>query len=378
MKAKLNARSSGENVPRTLATHRDDDRRKKIDWPAYGELHLDPKNPRLADLSHTGTQASIQKVMEKEFDLQPIRDSLWRNGFFFEEPLVVVREPLSEFGGEPVLVVIEGNRRLAALKSIMENTTAYADQAARERLQKIPVVIRKHRADTLPYIGFRHVTGIKEWNSPAKAEYAHRLVDAGYTVEQIAHLIGDTTRQVDRWIRTRSLVSRANKIGLRQEDAMKVFRFSFLLTATDPPASQRWLKLELDPEKGTVRSIDDEKLKQLWTWLYGSKQRDVSPLIPESRQIHKLNRVLAVPDAAKELERTGNLDRSLVCTQPREEYVAAVLGEVRTMLQDMHAAVYLDGPLVGTKDTREHVISAKEEFRRISKALESIQKDLGL
>lgn len=361
-----------------LAAYKRDPEEKQIQEKNVKELHLDPKNPRLAEEEHTGTQASIQKVMEKQFDLQPIKDSLYRNSFFYEEPLVAVYESLPEFGAKPVLVVVEGNRRLAALKSILDNHAEYPSEAARKRLEKIPVVIRTNRDETLPFVGFRHVTGIREWEAPAKAQYAHRLVTAGYTVDRIAQLIGDKTRQVDRWIRTQSLVLRVNKLGITQEDAAKSFHFSYLLTATDAPATQKWLKLRQDPAKSLVKEVDDDRLKQLWTWLYGSKQREVSPVVPESRQIHKLNRVLAVPAATKELEKTGNLDRADAYTQSREEYVANILAEVRSMLQDMHTTVYLDGPLVDSKETHELVASAKVEFQKISKALESIQKDLAL
>jgi hypothetical protein len=277
-----------------------------------------------------------------------------------------------------VLVVIEGNRRLAALKSILDNHAEYPNEAARKRLEKIPVVVRTNRDETLPFVGFRHVTGIKEWEAPAKAQYAHRLVAAGYTVDRIAQLIGDKTRQVDRWIRTQSLVLLANKLGITQEDAAKGFHFSYLLTATDAPATQKWLKLHQDTAKSLVKEVDEGRLKQLWDWLYGSKQREVSPVVPESRQIHKLNRVLAVPAATKELEKTGNLERALVYTQSREEYVATVLAEVRSMLQDMHSTVYLDGPLADTKESHELVVSAKEEFQKINKVLDSIRKDLAL
>lgn len=359
-----------------LEAYNRDPQEKQIQEKLVRELHLDPKNPRLAEVTHTGTQASIQKVMEKEFDLQPVKDSLYRNAFFYEEPLVAVYEPLPEFGAKPVLVVVEGNRRLAALKSILDNHAEYPDNAARKRLEKIPVVVRTNRDETLPFVGFRHVTGIKEWDAPAKAQYAHRLVEAGYTVDLIAQLIGDKTRQVNRWIRTQSLVLRANKIGIIQEDAAKVFHFSYLLTATDAPATQKWLKLQQDPEKSIVQEVDDDRLKQLWFWLYGSKQREISPVVPESRQIHKLNRVLAVPAAAKELQKTSNLDRAFVYTQSREEYVASVLGQVRSQLQDMHAAVYLDGPLVDSKESHELVVSAKDEFQKINTVLDKICKDL--
>jgi hypothetical protein len=351
---------------------------KQIQEKFVIDLHLDPKNPRLAEVPHTGTQASIQKVMEKEFDLQPIKDSLYRNAFFYEEPLVAVYEALPEFGATPVLVVVEGNRRLSALKSILEDHAEYPSEAARKRLEKIPVVVRTNRDETLPFVGFRHVTGIKEWEAPAKAQYAHRLVTAGYTVDRIAQLIGDKTRQVDRWIRTQSLVLRANKLGITQEDAAKGFHFSYLLTATDAPATQKWLKLRQDPAKSLLKAVDEHRLRQLWEWLYGSKQREISPVVPESRQIHKLNRVLAVPAATKELEKTGNLERADAYTLSREEYVSNVLAEVRSNLQDMHTTVYLDGPLVETKETRELVLSARTELQKISKVLQSIRNDLAL
>ena len=53
-----------------LAAYKRDPEEKQIQEKLVSELHLDPKNPRLAEVMHTGTQASIQKVMEKEFDLQ--------------------------------------------------------------------------------------------------------------------------------------------------------------------------------------------------------------------------------------------------------------------------------------------------------------------
>jgi hypothetical protein len=378
MSARTVQKAAKKSPPIDLAAYKRDPEEKQIQEKRVAELHLDPKNPRLAEVVHTGTQASIQKVMEKEFDLQPIKDSLYRNAFFYEEPLVGIYEPLPEFGAKPVLVVVEGNRRLAALKSIIDNHAQYPSEAARKRLDQIPVVVRTNRDETLPFVGFRHITGIKEWEAPAKAQYAHRLVTAGYTVDRIAQLIGDKTRQVDRWIRTQSLVLRANKMGITQEDAAKGFHFSYLLTATDAPATQKWLKLRQDPAKSLVKEVNDERLKKLWRWLYGSKQGEVSPVVPESRQIHKLNRVLAVPAATKELEKTGNLDRADAYTQAREEYVANVLAEVRTQLQDMHTTVYLDGPLMDSKESHEFVVSAKEEFQKITKVLDSIQKDLAL
>ena len=279
---------------------------KQIQEKPVKDLKLDPGNPRLVEFPHTGTQASIQEVMEKKFNLQPLKDSLYRNGFFYEEPLVVVEESLAEYGNKRVLVVIEGNRRLAALKSILESPTEFPNEEARQRLKDVPVVQRDNREETLPYVGFRHITGVIPWEAAAKAQYALHLVKGGHTVEEIAQLIGNETGDISRWIRTQSLIEKAEDSGLSQNDAAGKFYFSYLLTSTDAPATKKWLKLETDKEKAIVRTVDADKLKRLWTWLYGSKEAEASPVVTESRQIHRLNRILAVSAATRELEKTGN------------------------------------------------------------------------
>ena len=351
---------------------------KRLQELTVGELYLDPKNPRLAEVAHTGTQASILSVMEKDFDLQPLKDSLYRNGYFYEEPLVAVREPLAQLKGKKVLIVIEGNRRLAALKSIFNSPAEFPDAAARKRLENVPVIVRDTREETLPFVGFRHITGIVPWESAAKAQYATHLVKGGHTVDEIAEVIGNKTRDIERWIRTQSLIEKANELGLKQEDAAKGFYFSYLLTSTDAPATKKWLKLETDDKKGTVKKVDVDRLARLWGWLYGSKEDEASPVITESRQIHKLNRVLAYPTAVKELEKTGNLERSFAHTKSREEYLAESLGRIRSDLQDIVAAVSADGKLNETDENKEHVGTAKKEIKQVETVLGNLRTVLGI
>jgi hypothetical protein len=342
------------------------------------DLYLDPKNPRLADIPHTSTQASILRVMTKELDLQPLIDSMYRNGFFWEEPLVVVKEPLPEVNNKSVLVVIEGNRRLAALKSIFEHPDSYPDAKARQRLRKIPVIQRDERKETLAFVGFRHITGIVPWEAAAKAQYAHDLVKRGLSLEQIAQTIGDKTRDIARWVRTQSLVEHAHEQGLTESDtAGKNFYFSYLLTSTDAPGTKRWLEMQTNDESGLVTSVNSEKLAQLWYWLYGSKAREIAPVVPESRQIHKLNKVIASPAAVLELQKTGNLERALVETKNRGEYVIETLGSIRSLLQDL--AANLAGVEKFSKiaaNTRQ-LNDAEAEFTRVEKALVEVKAKLG-
>jgi hypothetical protein len=342
-----------------------------------GELYLDPKNPRLADASHTGTQPSILRVMERDFDLQPLIDSMYRNGFFWEEPMVAVMEPLPELKNKKVLVIIEGNRRLAALKIIHSNPDIYADSGARARLKEVPVLVRDERKETLAFVGFRHITGIVPWESAAKAQYAHDLVKRGLSLEQIAQTIGDKTRDIARWVRTQSLVEQARENGLMESDASKSFYFSYLLTATDAPATKKWLEVDLDAESGLVRSINAQRLEELWLWLYGSKSREVAPVIPESRQIHRLNKVIGSPRAVQELRKTGNLDRALIETKERGDYVIETLGSIRSLLQDLAANLTGEEKFAETLTNSPKVRQAKVEFQRVENALTAVKAQLG-
>jgi hypothetical protein len=352
------------------------EKEKKPTAIEVGELHLDPKNPRLADTAHTDTQASILKVMTRDFDLQPLIDSMYQNGFFWEEPLVAVREPLPELKDKKVLVVIEGNRRLAALKTIHQHPELYPDAAARERLEKIPVIERDDRKETLAFVGFRHITGIVPWESAAKAQYAHDLVKRGLSLEQIAQTIGDKTRDIARWVRTQSLVEHAHEQGLTEADAAKAFYFSYLLTSTDAPATKRWLEMKTDETSGLVTDINSERLEKLWFWLYGSKAREISPVVPESRQIHSLNKVIASVPAVQELQKTGNLARALIETREPGEYVIETLGAIRSLLQDLTANLTGEETF-DTIASPQQLREAKTEFTRVEKAVGEVKAKLG-
>ena len=79
------------------------------------DLFLDPLNPRLTDSDFSiGDQDKILKRLWTEFNVAEIVDSIvTSNAFWKHEPLVAVEE-------RSKLIVIEGNRRLAALRRLRD------------------------------------------------------------------------------------------------------------------------------------------------------------------------------------------------------------------------------------------------------------------
>ena len=82
-------------------------------------------------------------------------------------------------------VVIEGNRRLAAVRILLTpeefefSTADIPEITAQEKqeLSELPVVIGT-RGDSWRYLGFKHVNGPAKWSSYAKARYIADVVAA--------------------------------------------------------------------------------------------------------------------------------------------------------------------------------------------------------
>ena len=88
-----------------------------LHFAGIDELYLDPKNPRLGrnNIERGLSQEEILELMAT-WTLDELALSYLENGgFWTHEALLVVREKLD---GVDRLVVVEGNRRLAALKNL--------------------------------------------------------------------------------------------------------------------------------------------------------------------------------------------------------------------------------------------------------------------
>ena len=77
---------------------------------APADLHLDPKNPRLADEAFSvDDQEGILRWLWRNKSVNELVDSILANGYWEHEELFATEE------GDR-LVVVEGNRRLSAVK----------------------------------------------------------------------------------------------------------------------------------------------------------------------------------------------------------------------------------------------------------------------
>lgn len=264
------------------------------------ELYLDPKNPRLAeDGFGVEDQEQILKVLWKERAVNEIVNSIAASGYWPQEVLFATKE-------DGKLVVIEGNRRLGAVKLLLSPKLQKAIDAtgvpkitksAIENLQYLPVV-EYTREQLWEYVGFKHVNGPQDWDSIAKAEYIARVHrDYSQSLETIANTIGDDNATVKRLYKGLTVLQQAERANVfdRKDSWKKKFPYSHLWTGLGYTGIQKFLGIKPDDwtKPNPVPKERIPQLGELCLWLFGSREREIRPIImSQNPDLRNLDEVL--------------------------------------------------------------------------------------
>lgn len=269
------------------------------------DLHFDPRNPRFVEVAFKGRDDIIQHLVD-EVDVNELVQSILSAGYVDYEPLIVERK---------TGVVLEGNRRLAALHLI-------TDAALRKRVKydlpdiesahQAPKSIRvrfvEDRGEARSYIGFKHINGPFKWDALAKAKYAADWFNEGGNIDQISQILGDGHSTVRRlvvgWLALRQ--AEADGFDLSQR-SKKRFAFSHLYTALTRASVREYLgigdeEVSAAPRKNPVPKTHRAQLAQLMSWLYGQEQKGETTLIEsQNPHLNQLSDVLGNAEAKKML-----------------------------------------------------------------------------
>ncbi len=329
----------------TQASSKNDEVLADVEHVPVQDLLLDADNPRVRHRAELGEQEELLKILWREFSVDEIALSISANGFFEYEPLFVAKE-------DETLIVVEGNRRLAAVKLLLDRDLRSAvgatdlpkiSPSARRELSKLPVVIRP-RDDIWEYVGFKHVNGPQAWQSYSKAQYiAWVRNDLDVKLEDIARRIGDRHATVRRLYRGLMVFEQAEKTGAFDiEDRWKShFSFSHLYTGLDYDGIQTFLAL---PEKSfKPNPIPRRKLShlgELLIWLYGSKAREIEPVVKrQNPDLRVLDEVLQSRNGTAALRDGLGLSTSLEISKGDERLLREALVAAKERLQNARGKV---------------------------------------
>ena len=320
--------NSGEIVPMEIST-----------------LNFDVRNPRLVefDLTDKSTEAEIMRCLWDAMDVKELVMSIAASGFFRHEPLIVAHEAGKN-------VVIEGNRRLAAVKLLIDDTLAedldvnipLIDSDIREDIKVLPT-ISSTREDAWRYLGFKHVNGPAKWSSYAKARYIaniHR--DFGVPLPEIAEQIGDTHRTVQRLFRGLMVIEEAEQLGVfTREDAFsRRFPFSHLYASLERPNISAFLGLRAESEesKEPVPQEKQGELRQLCLWLYGSKTDNIPPAVRrQNPHVRYLDAIVGSREAIAALRINGDIEAAHIMTRPSSSVFEEAVVAAKQKLQEAHS-----------------------------------------
>lgn len=184
---------------------------------SLGQLLLDPNNYRLNSgeepLEHSveeikRLQADIQKKLIRK-NLSDLESSILENGFL-EVDKIVVRE-LLDGTSLPKYLVVEGNRRTAAFKSLIINN--YDDKKGRfkegfpesliSKSSNINVILINGTDEEINdyarrLMGIRHVSGPKQWGAYQSAKLINDMFDSGQEYKEIGALLGMRPKEVQK------------------------------------------------------------------------------------------------------------------------------------------------------------------------------------
>lgn len=309
------------------------------------DLSFDLQNPRLTefDISVRATDSEVIQVLWDTMDVRELVLSIAASGYFRHEPLIVAEE-----GGAKI--VIEGNRRLAAVRLLLEpnlletgqqHIPAIGDEA-RDSLRLLPVITGT-REETWRYIGFKHVNGPARWSSYAKSHYIAKVHNQyGIPLEDIAQQIGDTHRTVERLYRGIAVLEQAETMNVfdRTDTSTGRFAFSHLYTGLeyDGIGSFVGISSNVNENKDLIPEEKKEDLRQLFLWLYGSRQQQIRPVIrSQNPDLRNLNTVLESREATAALRASNDLTVAYEITRPPSNVFEESLFESKRNLEKAHS-----------------------------------------
>jgi hypothetical protein len=315
------------------------------------DLHFDPDNPRLPSHLRHAPETEVLQYLLLECNLIELMLSIGEQNFFIGEPILVVPRNAGGY------IVVEGNRRLGSLKllqpgvisSVMPTQVSKAQAGAKFHPTNIPVLEFKAREEILTYLGYRHITGIKEWDSLAKARYLRqlRLQHGSDHVEAhkiLAREIGSKAPTVAKLLTGLTLLEKArdtkvlSDLKLREED----IPFSLLTTGIGYENICKFIGLggSSDVEANNIKQVE---FKEFFTWVFAKVSGSVT-VLGESRNFDKLARIVANDQALQELRRGAPIENADLYTSGPLEAVRKLMLEAENRINSAQAGLsFADG-----------------------------------
>lgn len=350
-----------------------------IEFVKLQEINLDPYNPRLGR-SIDGEHLSQDEIFDRmqDWSLEELAISFLESGFWIHEAVLCIEE---EPDNGKNLIVVEGNRRIAALKRLKRAFSG--EENSRKWLQiidgvpqpdqlfnEVPIIKIGSRDEISSFLGFRHVTGIKQWAPPEKAQFIAKMINENrLSYRDVMHRIGSKTPTIERMYIAYCI--------LRQMDSIEDIyvkevedRFSVLFLSLRSRGVREFLgiddKFNIDPQDvyPPISRGNERNLVEFSLWLFGDE--NTRPVVNDSRQIDKFAKVLSSVEGVNYLRmiKRPSLEKAFIVAGGALEEIYELVSSAAYSLQEALSTI--------------HFHKEDEKLREISKKMLSTAQQVKL
>jgi ParB/Sulfiredoxin domain len=319
------------------------------------DLLLDPNNPRFSELGEElnpvaegrfadeKVQANtLEKMKDSLFDVAELRDTIKTIGFLPMDRIVVRKWKGQTSSGKPRYVVIEGNRRVTALKWLVNlhdiGKETFSDSQLKNFTQLECLLLNDELAPasaSLILPGLRHVSGIKEWGAYQKAKAVHALRKSGMSSQEAAQSLGLSTKSANsayRCFLALEQMKSDEEFGEYAEPRM----YSYFEEVFKRPNVKNWLDWSDEKEQFCA----PERVNEFYSWMVPQGD-DKESKLPESKSVRALSQILSDENALNVLRLPeGTLSRALArfeVDHPEDWYpkVVSAISAIKSLTPDM-------------------------------------------
>ena len=334
------------------------------------ELKLDPQNPRIPKSLRDSNPSEVDLInyMLLDASLIELMLAIGQNGYFPGEQLLVVKD--NEDGKYKV---VEGNRRLSAVKLLSYPELAEVQKTriqkvleeTTERPLEIPCLVFDDEQDIHKYLGFKHITGIKEWRLLEKSRYLHGLRESLFggmnlmrASREIAKMIGSRADYVRRVLVGYEVYKQIEDAGFYKIRDLNdtSFYFNYIVDSLNKNNIRSFIGVDFDSDN-PVESLSQTNLSKWTHWLFEKNDQNKTRLIGNSSDLSDLNAILGNENALKAFDEKGySLERAKELTGELDEVFR---NHVLNSLQSLEKA---DSLVV---KVREYYLELEEDLRQI-------------
>lgn len=321
-------------------------------------IFLDPNNFRLIheieQIDVSDDQAKERDVVNRTYrlilgdknqNIQDLVDSFKANGYLPVDQIQVREIEDGKY------VVIEGNRRIAALKFLSgEYALKSIDLGKLDKsiFTKVPVVLYEDTDEVhhLTLMALKHISGNKKWGEWNQAKLLERLKNSHQLSEDdICKRIGIDKAELRRSLRALALANQYQ--GSDYGDQFNESMFPIFREAARNTALKKWM--DWDDASNLARDIENREM--FFGWLsreplesdvdsdYSGRNGDSSePAISKRDDIVTLSKILKDPVALLKLQEYRNINEAyrnskLIFKEKIEDAIKSVVDDISTLGQ---------------------------------------------